>query len=259
MTFSAIGRCMRECLLARGLSSERISVIPNWADTEAIRPIPAAQNGFRHQHGLDGKFVVMYSGNFGLAHNVDVMLEAAIALRDHPDVFFLFVGSGSRLPAMQVRSAREGLKNVLFLPFQDEELLSESLSAGDLHLVTLKAGVEGAVVPSKIYGIFAAGRPMLSVGAPESEGGRLLQEHACGSVLTEATGSTLAQSILVWQGDSARCEAAGRRARLLAEAGSLKACAAAFGKVFEKAKGCASRVESRRSKGERGGRETEGL
>lgn len=229
-----IGRCMRECLLERGLSSDRISVIPNWADTEAIRSVPSAHNEFRRRHDLEGKFVVMYSGNFGLAHNTAVMLDAALELRHQADVQFLFVGSGSRLASMQEKVQKEGLKNVMFLPPQAEDVLAESLSAGDLHLVTLRAGVEGTVVPSKIYGIFAAGRPMLYVGAPESEGGRLLQEHQCGSVLPAATGLTLAQAILGWQADPERCVAAGQRARELAEEGSLRHCAAEFSKLFGK-------------------------
>jgi len=227
-----IGRCMRDCLLGRGLPADQISVIPNWADTESIHPRSRANNGFRQRHGVDGKFVVMYSGNFGLAHNTKIMLEAALELRDRSDVHFLFVGAGSRLAAMQETVIREGVKNVQFLPPQPEEMLSESFSAGDIHLVTLQPGVEGTVVPSKLYGIFAAGRPALYVGSSESEGGRLLLEHQCGSVLPHATGSLLAKTILEWQADPRRCREAGERARRLADAGSLRRCAGRFSELF---------------------------
>lgn len=228
----AIGRCMEQRLRARGLSADRISVIPNWADTDAIRPVGRDESAFRQRHGLHGKFVVMYSGNFGLAHDIEVLLEAAVEVRQRAVIHFLFVGSGSRLVTLQATVAELALENVLFLPPQPWDGLSESLSAGDLHLVTLRPGVEGTVVPSKLYGIFAAGRPTLYVGAVDSEGGRLLREHACGSVLPTASGESLAQVILEWAGDLERCVQAGQRARELAEQGSLRRCARAFSKVF---------------------------
>ena len=228
-----IGRCMQQRLLARGLSPERISVIPNWADTELIVPVPAADNKFRKKHELTGKFVVMYSGNFGLAHEIDVLLDAAVALREWRHILFLFVGSGSRLIKLQATVAEQGLKNVLFLPPQPIEGLSESLSAGDLHLVTLRPGVEGTVVPSKLYGIFAVGRPTLYVGAADSEGGILLQEHQCGTVLQTMDGDALSGVIEQWSLDGLRCAEAGRRAREVAEKQSLQWCAGVFSELLE--------------------------
>ena len=228
----AIGRCMEQRLRGRGLAADRISVIPNWADTDAIRPVVRDENTFRQRHGLDGKFVVMYSGNFGLAHDIDVLLEAAVEVRQRPEIHFLFVGSGSRLVTLQAKFADMGLNNVSFLPPQPWESLSESLSAGDLHMVTLRPGVEGTVVPSKLYGIFAAGRPTLYVGAVDSEGALLLREHNCGTVVPAPNGRDLAQTILEWSTDLERCAGSGRRARQLAEAESMSRCAAAFSRVL---------------------------
>ena len=197
----AVGRCMRDRLVEyRGLAPERVTVSPNWPPS-AVRPVPHDENAFRAEHDLDDRFVVMYSGNMGLAHPFDAVLDAAARLQEeHPDVVVLFVGEGPRKADLQRQVARRGLDNVRFLPFQPRERLAESLSAADLHLVTMQPELEGLVVPSKLYGALGAGRPALFLGPSGSEAARVVEEHDCGTVLPNPEGEGLADAITDWHG-----------------------------------------------------------
>jgi glycosyltransferase involved in cell wall biosynthesis len=197
----AVGRCMRDRLVQdRGLAPERVTVNPNWPPS-AVRPVPHDENAFRAEHDLDDRFVVMYSGNMGLAHPFDAVLDAAARLQEEsPEVVVLFVGEGPRKDALQRQVARRSLDNVRFLPFQPRERLAESLSAADLHLVTMQDELEGLVVPSKLYGALGAGRPALFLGPSGSEAARVVREQDCGTVLSDPDGSTLAEVIADWYG-----------------------------------------------------------
>lgn len=231
----AVGRCMRDLLVKnRGIAPERITIIPNWPP-ETVRPVEHEVNTFRKAHCLDGKFVVMYSGNMGLAHPFEAIVDAAERLAGQdPDVVFLFVGDGPRLPWIRAEADRRGLANVRFLPFQPREALAESLGAADLHLVSMQKGTEGLVVPSKAYGIFAASRPCLFLGPRASEVARLIEENDCGEVLPDTNGAELAATIRRWKQNEAERLEAGRRAALLVE-GARKDAVAAFLKVIRDA------------------------
>ena len=209
----AVGRCMRDRLVQeRGLAPERVTVHPNWPPA-SVHPVPHDENAFRAEYDLDDRFVVMYSGNMGLAHPFDAVLDAAARLQDErPEVVVLFVGEGPRKAALREQVERRGLSNVRFLPFQPRERLAESLSAADLHLVTMQPELEGLVVPSKLYGALAAGRPALFLGPPGSEAARLVREHDCGTVLSTPNGEALADAIADWHGASDRWAAACDRA-----------------------------------------------
>lgn len=209
-----VGRCMRERLTRdRGLAPDRVSVVPNWPPA-AVRPVPRDENPFRATHDLTDRFVVMYSGNMGLAHPFDAVLDAADRLEsERPEVLFLLVGEGPRKEELQAQVARRGLSTVRFLPFQPRERLAESLSAADLHLVTMRPELEGLVVPSKLYGALGAGRPALFLGPPGSEAARVVAEHDCGAVLPEPSGAALAEAIRAWHDDPDRWAGAAERAR----------------------------------------------
>jgi colanic acid biosynthesis glycosyl transferase WcaI len=157
----ALDEGMARVLRERG--AERVEVIPNWADGRAIRPDAKAGAAFRTRHGLEGRFVVLYSGNHGLAHRFDAVLAAARALAEQePRVLFLFVGDGPRLPEVQTEA--RGRANVRFMPYQPREHLRALFNAADVHLVTLRDEVSGMVVPSKYPAALAAGKPVLLVG-----------------------------------------------------------------------------------------------
>jgi len=210
----AVGRCMQERLIRdRGLAADRVSVVPNWPPA-AVDPVPHDGNAFRAEHDLDDRFVVMYSGNMGLAHPFDAVLDAAAALAaERPEVLFLLVGEGPRKAALRRQVRRRALSNVRFLPFQPRERLDQSLSAADLHLVTMRPELEGLVVPSKLYGALGAGRPALFLGPPGSEAARVVGEHDCGDVLPTPSGGALADAIRAWHEAPDRWAAATERAR----------------------------------------------
>jgi glycosyltransferase involved in cell wall biosynthesis len=224
---AAVGRCMKERITDRGIDPEKISVIPNWPPS-SVSPIPHDNNPFRADHDLDDRFVVMYSGNLGLAHPFDGILGAAERLqKTDPEVLFLFVGDGPRKNELQSAAERRGLDNVRFLPFQPFDRLAESLSAADVHLVTMRPSAEGLVVPSKLYGALQAGRPTLFLGPSGSEAARVLRENDCGTVLEPDAAADLAAAVRHWKENPDRRQAAGRRART-AVADQQSRSAAAF-------------------------------
>lgn len=211
-----LGERMAAVLRARGVGA--VSVIHNWADGSAIRPLPAADNPLRAQWGLAGKFVVGYSGNLGRVHDVSAIVAAAELLREHHEVVFLFVGGGNRSETLHGEVMRRGLDNVVFQAYQPRELLGQSLTVPDVHLVSLSPAFEGLVVPSKFYGIAAAGRACVFIGDDDGEIARLLREGECGLTVAEGDGAALAAAILALHADPARCDAMGAAARRLFEA-----------------------------------------
>jgi glycosyltransferase involved in cell wall biosynthesis len=221
----SIGRCMTKRLVARGVPYARIFCIPNWSPP--VRTIDHPNNPFRQALGLEGDFVVVYSGNIGLAHEFDTLLDAAADLRGH-HVVFLLIGDGPRRAAVQQAAEARNLSNIRFLPSQPAGKLSESLSAADAHLVTMRQNLCGLVVPSKVYGVLAVGRPCLFVGPRESEAARILLEHDAGSVIEPGQPAALAGAILDWVLDPAAHAAACRRARVAGASTGLREAIADF-------------------------------
>jgi len=179
---------------AQGAPEARVRVIWNWADGERIFPVPAAANPFRQRHGLGERFVLLYSGNVGLAHDLSGLVEAMRRLEARcPRLVLLVVGAGGGLPEVRRRAA--GLGNVRFLPRQPREELAESLSAADLHCIALRPGLEGLVVPSKLYCALAAGRPVLYLGPPGCEVARTVRELDAGWVVDPTDPAAIADRL----------------------------------------------------------------
>jgi glycosyltransferase involved in cell wall biosynthesis len=153
----------------------------------------------------------MYSGNMGRAHDVETPLEAARRLRHRPDLRFVFVGDGVKRPL--VEAAARQLPNVALAPYQPREKLSQSLSAADVHLVTLSAGLAGLSEPSKLYGIMAAGRPAVFVGPAESEAARTLRREGAGLVVSPGDADGLVHALLELADDPERRQRIGGVAR----------------------------------------------
>ncbi|MBI3811381.1 MAG: sugar transferase [Nitrospirae bacterium] len=177
----AVGEFMAEILRQKGIDPGKIRVIPNWADGERVRPIEPDSNRFLDAHDLRKRFIVLYSGNLGLGHDIEMVMKAAVRLKEEKEILFLFIGGGKKYGPLRERSA--GLTNIRFLPYQDDRDLACSLSSGDLHLVTLQPGLEGIVVPSKLYGALAAGRAVIYIGSAQSEAARIIEEAGCGFVI----------------------------------------------------------------------------
>ncbi len=158
----------------------KVRVIPNFIDTTFIRPGPT-DNGYRHQYGLGDRTVVMYAGNVGYSQSLDLVLAAATALAHDPSVVFVINGGGSARAGLE-RGAR-GLDNVRFVDMQPKERLPEVLAAADVHLVPLKRGLARSSVPSKLYSILAAGRPVVASVDPGTEVARIVTQAGAGAAI----------------------------------------------------------------------------
>jgi colanic acid biosynthesis glycosyl transferase WcaI len=190
----AIGATMRARLLEKGAKPERVAVIPNWVDVERIVPLPH-DNPWAREHGLTDRFVVMHSGNVGHAQNLDALIRSATFLRDLGDLCVAIIGAGARHADMVALTERLGADGVVFAPYQPREVLSQSLSTANVHVVGLERGLSGYVVPSRLYGIMAAGRPVIVAAEDESETAQLVREVGCGIVVAPGRPDLLAQAI----------------------------------------------------------------
>lgn len=193
----ALGETMRKKLIeGKGAERAKTLVIPLWADCSEITPGPKLTE-FSKANGLADKFVVMHSGNIGLSQGLEVLLGAANELRHLSDLEVVFVGDGVRKAALmeQARILRLGDK-ARFLPFQPKEKLTESFAAADVFVVSLKRGLAGIVVPSKLYGILAAGRPYVAAVEPDCEVAQITREYDCGLVAEPDNPKDLAEKLL---------------------------------------------------------------
>ena len=208
----AIGETMRQRLLEKGVPPERLRLIPDWVDTRAIHPVER-DNAWRRDQGLDGRFVVMHSGNVGHAQDLDTLVRAAALLRGVDGIAVVVVGDGARREEL-VRLADEiGAQAVRFLPYQPREVLPQSLSAGDVHFVGLASGLSGYVVPSRLYGVLAAGRPAIVAADDDSEPARLVRSVGCGVVVRPGRPEALAEAIRELAAGSQDLDELGRRGR----------------------------------------------
>jgi colanic acid biosynthesis glycosyl transferase WcaI len=213
----AIGETMRERLEAKGAPPDRLRVIPNWVDTRAITPQPR-DNEWARKHDLVDRFVVMHSGNVGHAQDLDSLVRSATFLRDRDDVRIVIAGFGARHSEMVALAERLEVRDtVRFLPYQQRERLPFSLSSADLHVVGLAKGLAGYVVPSRVYGILAAGRPVLVAAEDTSETARLVREIGCGIVIPPARPDLVARSIRDAAEGSFDLAEMGRRGRAYVE------------------------------------------
>lgn len=214
-----VGEGMAAAVRGRGVAADRIEVIPNWCDDNEIRPIAHTDNALRREWGLADRFVVGYSGNLGRAHEFATLLQAALRLRDEPRIVFLFVGGGSRVAELRRQvTALELDANFRFLPYQDRARLRFSLGAADVQWLSLRPELEGLIVPSKFYGIAAAGRPVISVTAPDGEIAALVRQHNCGVVVAPGDGAALAAALRELAANPEAAAAMGSRARAMLDA-----------------------------------------
>ena len=206
----SIGRDMDARLLELGVERDRIATIHDWSDGRVVRPLDRV-SALRARNGWGDRFVVMHSGNVGLSQDLSTAIAAADLLRTDPEVMFAIVGEGASKGPLQADATLRGLENVAFLPFQDRHELSESLGAADVHLVGLQRGLAGAIVPSKVYGILAAGKPYLAAVEAGAEPALIVDEHACGMRVEPGDPRALADGVLAMR--DADLVAMGKRGR----------------------------------------------
>jgi len=191
----ALGGRMRERLIVeKGAQPSRVHIIHNWADCAAIAPGPK-DNPFARQHRLVGRFVVMHSGNVGLSQNLDVLVDTAALLQRDPRIVIAVVGDGAKRESLEQRVASRGLSNVRFFPYQPKDRLHDSFATADAFLISLKPGLEGYIVPSKLYGILAAGRPYIAAVDPSCEVATIARDHRCGTLVAPGDPTALATEI----------------------------------------------------------------
>ena len=208
----AIGETMRERLERKGAPADRLRVIPNWVDSTVLTPQPR-DNDWALEHGLADRFVVMHSGNVGYAQNLDALVRAATFLRDLDRLTIAIVGEGSRRePLMELAELLE-TDSVYFLRYQPRDVLPLSLSSADVHVVGLARGLSGYVVPSRLYGIMAVGRPVIVAADRSSETAQLVERVGCGVVLPPGRPELLAEEIRRAHDGVHDLEEMGRRGR----------------------------------------------
>ncbi len=190
----AIGETMRRRLEAKGAPPERVHVIPNWVDTKRLQPL-GKDTHWAREWGLDERFVVMHSGNVGHAQDLDSLVRAATFLRDLDDLVITIIGTGARHAELVALAERLQVERVLFLYYQNRRVLPQSLSAADVHVVGLARGLAGYVVPSRLYGILAAGRPVIAAADAESETAQVVERVGCGIVVQPGRPELLARAI----------------------------------------------------------------
>jgi colanic acid biosynthesis glycosyl transferase WcaI len=180
----ALGECMARVLQQKGVSDDRLAITPPWADGRSLYPLDHEGNGFRRELGLaEDSLVVMYSGNMGLGHRFETILEAARSLATDDKVHFVFIGDGAKKPQIAAFRQAHNLRNIILLPYQPRERLRETLSAGDIHLISLDAKVQGFIVPSKLAGILAVGRPVVFLGEGQNSVAAAVVRGSCGFVI----------------------------------------------------------------------------
>ena len=212
----ALGDTMKRRLVAgKGADPGKISVIHNWADCEAIQPAPR-DNRFARTYQLVDRFVVLHAGNIGLSQNLDMVVSAAATLRDRKDIAFVFVGDGATRAALQERAAAERLDNVLFLPYQPREAMAESYGTADIALVSLRRGLAGVIVPSKMYTVLASGRGCIAAVEDDCEVADIVRNSQCGVLIEPGDAAALAARVVELEADRARVADMGARARTAA-------------------------------------------
>jgi len=205
-----LGSRMRDYLQTRGVPADKIQIIENWADIEAAHPKPALESALRARLGFAGKFIVSYSGNLGRAHEFQTILDAATALSAEDDFLFLMIGAGAGMTQLQQAVRNRGLPNFQFLPYQPRAELKDSLAAADVHWVSLLPSLEGLIVPSKFYGILAAGRPVVFIGDPDGELARVIRASDVGVVVGVGDSDALVGELLEFRRRESRRLAMGR-------------------------------------------------
>jgi|SRR5580658_3088048 colanic acid biosynthesis glycosyl transferase WcaI len=207
-----LGEDMRDRILSKGVSPDRVVVVRDGATFPGSAPQP--NDSVVEEIRCGFPFVAVHAGNLGFYGAWTTLLEAAEILRNE-NSGFVFIGDGANRSALQSRAS--ALPNVRFLPFRPASEIPQVMAAGDVHIVTVRRGLEGVVVPSKLYSILAAGRPVLAVAASGSDVARIVSESGCGLVADPDDPDAVAAAVRELRSEPVRLAEMGRRARVAAE------------------------------------------
>lgn len=224
----------REYLAKRGVSVDKLVVVPNWVDTELIRPLPK-MNNFSKRYNLSDNFVVSFAGIMGTSQDLITVLKASHLLKSYNSIKFLLVGDGIEKPALEKEARKRNLSNVIFAPMQPRERYPSVLAASDVSLVTLKKNVVTPVVPSKLLSIMASGRPVIASLDLKGDAPEIIREAGCGMVVEPENPEKLAEAILKLYNNPELCKEMGVKGRRYAvENFSPEVCVAKYEELFEK-------------------------
>jgi colanic acid biosynthesis glycosyl transferase WcaI len=207
-----LGDDMRERIVSKGIAPEKVVVVRDGATVQSA--MPGQQDPIVAEIRCGFPFVVLHAGNLGFYGAWDTLLKAARILRNE-DTGLVFVGGGANRASLE--AAAEGTPNIRFLPFRPVEQVPHVMMAGDLHVITVRRGLEGVVVPSKLYSTLAAARPVLAVAPPGSDAARIVVESGCGLAADPDDPLAVAQAIRQLRDDPARLAIMALRAREVAD------------------------------------------
>lgn len=210
-----IGYRVKEKLTGEGMPVNKIHVIHNWADGSAIQPLSPQNNPLFEQWKLTGKFIVAHSGNLGRVHDYETVINAAEKLQHDKDIVFLFIGGGIKLEKLTQEVFARGLRNFVFKNYQPRESLHYSFGIADVHMVILNKNMQGLIVPSKYYGIAAAGKPSIFIGNPDDEIPGIINSTASGLTVDQGDANKLAELILRFKNDADLRKNMGMNARVV--------------------------------------------
>lgn len=211
-----IGRDMGRMVTSKCQDKNKIHLITNWADLDVVSPLPRHENSVLKSHSLLDSFVVQYCGNMGRTHGLEYLLESASRLLHEDHLHFLMIGSGARKNWLEKEVVNRELTNVTILPRCPRESLNENLNACDLAVVSFVPGMSGVSVPSRMYNIMAAGKPILAIADADSELVAVVKEEGIGWVVSPGDVSSLMASIQDAKSDIKRLREMGERARRVA-------------------------------------------
>lgn len=228
--------CYKDYMVGEaGVSADKVSVVFNWADTEAIQPRDR-ENEFRAEHNLQGKFVVSYAGTMGPAQGLQIAFEAAEILKEHEDIHFLIAGDGQDRERLVNLLGTKNLNNVTFLASQPLPKYIQLMAASDICLVTLDPKVKAPTVPSKIWEIMASGRPVLASVALDGDAPKIIERAKAGISVEPGNAKAMADAILKLRNEPALAESLGTAGRAFVEEfASISPCSRAYLGVFEAA------------------------
>lgn len=209
---TVISEGFRANLLRKGVPQEKLTIIPNFVDTNFIRPLHR-NNSFRQRFGLNGRFVVLFAGNVGHSQDLEHVLESAALLQDSNHIAFVIVGNGSRKEQLKDQARKMGLNNVHLIPFQSRQKVPQIYATADISLVTLRKGIALDSFPSKVYTIMASARPVIAAVDPNSDVWDLIKQTECGLCVEPENPQALAQAIRTLYADTASRERMGDNGR----------------------------------------------
>lgn len=215
-----IGPRLREKVarhLTGGMEDHKLHVVHNWADPDEMKPVSKSDNWWIKEQGYEGKFIVLYSGNMGLSHDLGTLVEAADILRDEEKLQIILIGEGPSKAELVSEVDRRQLPNVAFLPYQPAEVLPFSLTSGDLSVVTLAPRMDELTIPSKLYPAMAGGQAILALVGPGTEVGEMTIEHGIGIRVSQGDVAGLVSELSRLLADSDQVEEMKVRSRRVFE------------------------------------------